>query len=145
MKRRIRSTTLILACCSIGLLGFPTGCGDASSSSTAIRFVDIYDASSFANETSSRAVEIPRTEWAFDGSIPSDADTLEATYGWAADQVTGFGVQDGSLAGTSKSGFPLVYVERTQVVQGNEVLHSIELKLRVSAGKNPVDPFFWRG
>ena len=69
--------------------------------------------------------DIPRTEWKFD---PPGRDKWEAGPG-----VTGLAVRDGHLSGRTTSAFPLLHVQRTTGLDNQDIVHAIEIRMRVSA------------
>jgi arylsulfatase A-like enzyme len=84
------------------------------------------------------AREIPRTEWRFDGPAPARAPSaFAATRGWEAGPgVTGLTIRDGRLAGRTTSDFPVLHLERTTGVDNPDLVHAVEIRMRVSGGGN---------
>src|SRR6185295_16057981 len=80
----------------------------------------------------------PRSEWRFDGPTPSPPPArFAATRGFEAGPgVSGLEVKDGRLAGLSTSDFPLLHLERPVVPEDKDLLHEVEVRLRVSKGAN---------
>jgi arylsulfatase A-like enzyme len=59
------------------------------------------------------------------------------TLGWQAGPgVADLAVRDGRLAGRTTDDFPLLSVERTSDVDGRDLVHAVEVRLRTSAGAN---------
>ncbi len=108
-----------------------TGCGGKEPAPGVIRLQDVFDTA--VVEGSPVSVEaLPRTEWRFD--LPGGQD-------WKAGVgVDGLEVSEGRLTGRTTTDFPIIHVERgasaPDNVDGADVLHAIELRLRVSAGEN---------
>lgn len=60
----------------------------------------------------------------------------DATLGWKAGPgVSGLRIVDGRLSGRSTTEFPVIYAERP-VMDANDVLHSLDLRIRVDGGAN---------
>ena len=77
--------------------------------------------------------ELPRTEWRFDQTMPEAG----SNQGWQAGPgVAGLGVREDRLAGTTTSATPIVHVTRTTGLQDFDLLHSVEIRMRASAGAN---------
>jgi hypothetical protein len=79
-----------------------------------------------------------RTEWRFDGPAPVPAPAARAaTRGWEGGPgVTALTITNGLLTGRTTSPTSLLRIERTTDVQVADQLHSIEIRIRVSAGAN---------
>ena len=70
--------------------------------------------------------------------MPAPA-AFAATRGWEAGPgVAGLTITNGLLTGRTTSPFALLRIERTSDVQVADQLHSIEVRIRVSAGSKPV-------
>jgi arylsulfatase A-like enzyme len=105
-----------------------TACGpEPPGAPVTVRLVDLFPSATVAG--GGEAVpDLPRTEWLFDGG--------EDESGWqVAAGVDGLTVADGVLSGRASSGFPLVWAESTSEVPDSEVLHAVEVRARVSAGR----------
>ena len=93
---------------------------------------------------------IERTEWRFDGEgtvgLPEETegsgeddngnadDTLLATYGWEAyNDIDDLMVREGHLVGTTGA-LPLLHTTRPAALDENDLLHSVEIAMRVSEG-----------
>ena len=106
-----------------------------SSKPVAIRLVDLYKASSLASPTTRPVVPVPRTEWRFDGPAPQADAPLPATRGWNGGAgVRGLTVREGRLEGVATTLTPLLHVERKTGVDDRDLVHEIQVRLRVSAG-----------
>src|SRR6267142_1989722 len=79
-----------------------------------------------------------RTEWKFGGAVaPRVPEKLAVTLGWEAlSGVSGLSVHDGRLTGKTTADFPTIHLERTSGLDSRDLLHSMEIRLRVSAGAN---------
>ncbi|MHC4560955.1 MAG: sulfatase, partial [Planctomycetota bacterium] len=89
--------------------------------------------------TPQEAITIPpRTEWRFDGSVPSPSgEKNPATLDWQAfREVTDLQVRDGRLVGHCMSTRPLIRVEMTSRPDDTDLLHSVEVRMCASAGAN---------
>jgi arylsulfatase A-like enzyme len=88
--------------------------------------VDLFDEAKVEGAAADE-VEIPRTEWRFDGS----------SAGWIAGPgVRSLAVREGKLVGRTTSATPVLYVKRTTGLQDFDLLHAVEIRMRVSAGAN---------
>ena len=113
-------------------------CGSDSSEPVAIRLVD-----QFRPELVSGAptrVNAPQhVAWNFgepsrEGNAASSA---AANLGWKAGHgISGMRVRDGRLVGRTTNNSPILYVEQENPGDGRDLLHSIELRLRVDKGTN---------
>ncbi|MBI3448662.1 MAG: sulfatase [Acidobacteria bacterium] len=104
------------------------------SESPSIRLVDLVDPSAVQGKAVVPASKIARTEWRFDGDAPKGPDSAAAaTRGFKAEAgVKEFAVRGGRLAGTTTTDFPVIHVERTSGLQDHDLLHAVEVRLKVS-------------
>ncbi|MHC4752727.1 MAG: sulfatase, partial [Planctomycetota bacterium] len=112
--------------------------GSTTRGPVAIHLVDEFKPENVEG-TSEEGVTIPpRTEWRFDGSTPSPSgETNSATLGWQViEGLTDLQVRDGRLVGRSTGDCPIIYAERTVGLDEPDLLHAIEIRMRVSAGAN---------
>jgi arylsulfatase A-like enzyme len=73
-------------------------------------------------------------QWRFDGPAGDVPEKLRATHGWeVAAAVDSLAIREGRLAGRSTAALPLLHFARTTGLDP-DLLHSIEVRLRVSAG-----------
>ena len=123
--------------CAIFVLAMlMVGCGSSASDQVAMRLVDVFEPAAVEGGRSGEIALPPRTEWRFDGPTP-ELETLAETRAWEAGPgVAGLAVRAGRLVGRTTSEFPILRVERTSGLDSEDHLHSIELRLRVSAGSN---------
>ncbi len=119
-------------------------CGGAPEP-VALRLLDLFDAATIEQTVEVDPVE--PTEWRFDGEgtiaapePPEDDEEAEdfedrtATVGWAAyHDIEGLEVRDGRLVGTAGE-LPLLHAERPEELDERDLLHAIEISMRVSAG-----------
>ena len=115
-----------------------SGCSRPPSDSAAvIRLVDVFKPEAVTGGKASTR-ELPRTEWRFDGAAPAPAPAeFAATRGFEANaSVQGFGIRDGKLSGRSTNDMPLIHVARTRDLDSRDQFHSIEIRMRASAGAN---------
>jgi arylsulfatase A-like enzyme len=135
-----RRSDALFVCCLAALSAISPGCrSTATSSPTAVRLVDLYNAEQLhAASTSASATgrPIPRTEWRFDGPAPSPAPArLAATRGWEAGPgLKNLALRDARLTGTSTDDFPLIHFERTSGLEDHDQIYALELRMRASAG-----------
>ncbi len=80
----------------------------------------------------------PRTEWRFDGSVPSpSSEKNPATLGWRVfEGVADLQLRDGRLVGHCTSAHPVVRAEMASRSDDTDLLHSIEIRMCASAGAN---------
>lgn len=117
-----------------------TSCGsgrDATQTAPAIRLTDLFTEQHVVNAVAP-APPPSRTEWRFDGAPPSPAPAaFAATRGWEAGLgVTGLAISNGQLTGRTSTPVGMVRIERTSGRDVADQLHSIEIRIRVSAGAN---------
>ena len=126
-----RAAWVLTAGVLAGCTGRPDGSRDA-----AIHLLDQYKPE-LVEGRSGGGSPIPRTEWRFDGPEASPGVLKpSATRGFEAGPgVAELSVKDGRLVGRSTTSFPLVHVER-RVTEDSDLLHEVEVRLRVSAGAN---------
>ena len=135
------STTLVLVSCN------------GSPEPIALRLVDLFEAATIEGTVATDPVAA--TEWRFDGEgtigLPEPIESTEndeteeddaeepedrsATFGWAAlNDVEDVDVVDGRLVGTT-SELPLLHAVRPDdLLDENDLLHAVEISMRVSAG-----------
>lgn len=114
-------------------------CARSDESSTGpIRLVDLFKPEAVSGTPAGPQQTVPATEWRFDGPAPAPAPAeFPATRGFEASaSVQEFGIRDGRLAGRSTNDAPLVRVARTRDLDSPDQFHSIEIRLRASAGVN---------
>ena len=106
-------------------------------SGAVIRLVDAFKPEAVTGGKPSTR-ELPKTEWRFDGAAPTPAPAeFAATRGFEANSnVQGFAIRDGKLTGRSTSEMPLIRVSRTRDLDSRDQFHSIEIRMRASAGAN---------
>jgi arylsulfatase A-like enzyme len=103
-----------------------------------LRLADVFEAERVAGPAAPAGAIPPRTEWRFDGPPPSLKEpALQATRGFRANAgVQELRVREGRLEGRTSSGNGVLLVERTRGLDDPDLLHAIEVRARVSAGKN---------
>ena len=103
----------------------------------AIRLTDLFNEKSVI-DAATPAPPPARTEWRFDGPAPVPAPAaFAATRGWEAGPgVAGLTITNGLLTGRTTSSTALLRIERGSDLQVADQLHSIEIRIRVSAGAN---------
>ncbi|HXV61203.1 MAG TPA: sulfatase [Vicinamibacteria bacterium] len=100
-----------------------------SEESRPIRLVDVFADEMVEGRPATPPEPPPRTEWTF-------AETTGTAGFDAFADVSGLAVREGRLAGRATSDFPLLHVERTEGLDNRDQLHSIEVRMRASAGAN---------
>lgn len=127
-----------------------TGCAPTSGGApAAIRLVDDFEASLVDGKPAAPDVKPPRTEWRFDGDAhpatweaggakdKAAAAALAAMRGWEAGPgIDGLAIRNGRLTATSTAEFPILHVERTPVHADQDLLYSVQVRMRASAGTN---------
>jgi arylsulfatase A-like enzyme len=118
-----------------------------------IRLIDRFDAKGVEGSASGKTVAVtPRTEWRFDGAPPKPRPSaaapssvsarpasapFPATRGFEAGPgVAALAVRDGLLVGRSTTADPILHVERISGLDNADQLHSVVVRMRVSAGTN---------
>jgi arylsulfatase A-like enzyme len=97
----------------------------STSTPAAIRLVDEVKKETIAGGGAPHR-DIPRTEWRFDQPVKEKWDALAG--------VAGLAVKDGTLSGRTSTTFPVIHVQQTKGLDNQDILHAIELRMRVSAG-----------
>ncbi len=128
--------TLLLVACS-----GPTG------SQGPVRLVDRFQEDMVMGAPTEVREAEPLGLWDF--TIEVDAESAP-NLGWkAGDGVSGLSVVEGRLTGKARTDFPIIYVKRTQQLDENDLVHSVEIRMRASEGTNlrisgagPEDPDF---
>ena len=97
-----------------------------------IRIIDDFESAMV--QGSPPAAEPERTEWRFDGDGTIEAsEEDEDTYGWTAlNDVEGFAVRDGTLAGTTGE-VPILLGVWPDVPDDDEPLYAIEVRMEAEA------------
>jgi arylsulfatase A-like enzyme len=95
----------------------------------AIRLVDVFQDEMVEGRKATPPALPPRTEWRFAEASGGSAFT-------AFDGASGLTVRDGLLVGRAAIAMPILHVERTTALESRDQLHSIEIRMRVSGGKN---------
>jgi arylsulfatase A-like enzyme len=116
-----------------------TSCGRSREADPGpIRLVDLFKPEAVSGTPAGAQQTVPRTEWRFDGPAPEPAPAeFPATRGFEASaSVQAFGIRDGRLTGRSTTDVPLVRVARTRDLDSPDQFHSIEIRMRASAGAN---------
>ncbi len=112
-------------------LGALAGCAPPPEGPPVVRLVDLFPQATIegAAETATASDD---GGWRFDAEPEPGGD---ATRGWRAGSgVEALGVRDGRLAGRSTGDFPVIHAERAGGEDDEDLLHAVELRLRVSAG-----------
>ncbi len=124
---RLRCAPLILAvlaACS----------GRPGSSAVTIRLADLYKPDMLEGGSSGLAPALPRTEIRFDTPVPG-ADKLAATHAFKAGPgIASLALREGRLAGQTTEDVAILDLERTTGLEDRDVIDSVEIRARVSAG-----------
>ena len=122
---------------AVALLVLTVACGGGSGEGGGvIRLFDRFSSDSVSGTPSTSAQSPDSIAWRFDGTPPTAEDNAE-TWGWeAGSDVRGLEVADGMLSGTSSGDFPIVAAMWTGTIDDRDVLHAVEVRIRVSDGAN---------
>ena len=119
---------------ALALLG-ATGCGRKSETGVT-RLVDHFKKEMVKGSPAKRGSLEPFAQWSFVEPAPAGS-TEKSALGWnAADGVAGLAHKDGRLKGRTTSQFPIIYVERQNKLDTQDLLYAIEVRMRVSKGTN---------
>ena len=127
--------------CFMPLAGLAAGCGNGSATAdrpASIALVDLFGRDGVEVSDSPSISIPPRAAWRFAAPVRSDVpEATAATWGWTGQGgVTDLAVRDGRLVGETNSDFPILHVTWDDDEGAADDLHSIEIRLRVSAGEN---------
>ena len=107
-----------------------TACNRANQSHM-VRLVDLFDKAKVEGNPTKKAPPSAAL-WDFTKASKDSGDPM---LGWkAGDGVTGLKVVDGKLTGSSTTDFPIIYVSRPKTVDVKDMLDSVQVRVRVSAG-----------
>jgi arylsulfatase A-like enzyme len=103
-----------------------------------IRLVDLFKPEVVSGGAPKSERELPRTEWRFDGPAPTPAPKEFAdTRGvQAGPNVQGLAIREGRLTGKASGDVPVLRIARTRDLDSRDQFHSIEIRMRASAGSN---------
>lgn len=123
---------------TVSLLLLLANCGGGSSGPVAIRLVDQFRPE-LVTGAPARVNKPEGVAWNF--GEPSGAGNSQASaelnLGWKAGHgVAGLRIRDGRLVGRTTNDSPIIYVQQQEPGDGRDLLHSIELRLRVDKGVN---------
>ena len=122
-------------------------CSGPSGSQGPVRLVDRFQEDMVMGAPTEVREAEPLGLWHF--TIEVDAESAP-NLGWkAGDGVSGLSVVEGRLTGKARTDFSIIYVKRTQQLDENHLVHSVEIRMRASEGTNlrisgagPEDPDF---
>ncbi len=133
--KRILTAAVILAGACVA------GCSrsDSTAETSAIRLVDLFEPRFVSGSPAKPARTIPRTEWRFDAAASAPASSSAGSPGvrpWKQGPgVAGLTIGDGRLTGRTTDDFPILHIERTSGLDNHDLLHAVEIRMRVSAGR----------
>ena len=107
---------------AVALGGYLRWPKDAATEPVAIRLVDLFEPAAVAGGAPA-AREIPRTEW-------------KGAEWKAGPGVGGVTVREGRLVGRATTGFPILHLTRASGFDSRDLVHAIEVRMKVSAGGN---------
>ena len=135
----MKTTAAFAAWTCAGLLvAFASGCtANRSTTPVAVRLVDLYKPEAVENRETP-ALPPPRTEWRFDSPAPQPVHARAGvTRGWEAfHSISGLAVREGKLVGRATDELPILHLERTSGLEEPDLVHEVQVRLRVSAGAN---------
>jgi arylsulfatase A-like enzyme len=103
------------------------GCDTTEQSASPLRLVDLFHEAAVTGARAPGDPAAPRLEWTF-------AATASDRGGWRAHGVRELEVRDGRLGGLATSKTPLIHVVLDQLFEKDDLLHSVEIAVRVSEG-----------
>ena len=104
-----------------------------------IRLHDVFSADDIKGRLNQEELKISRTLWKFDGSefAPAVTNDAPATFGWRAGPGSSpLEVREGRLVGNATNAYPIIHVERASGAEDLDLLHALEIRMRVSSGTN---------
>ena len=123
---------------TLALLLILSACSNDSTSPVAIRLVDAF-LPEMVSGAPTRVDVSQGIGWNFGESqgLGSSRDSPPTNLGWKAGHgVTGLRIRDGRLSGRTTNDSPIIYVQQQEPGDGRDLLHYIELRLRVDKGFN---------
>jgi arylsulfatase A-like enzyme len=100
-----------------------------------LRLVDLYRPTQVEGRVAEGVLTRARTEWRFDGPSPPEPGRLPLTRGWEAGPGTAdLVLSEGRLVGRATDDHPILHLERTSGLEDKDLLHEVQIRLRVSAG-----------
>jgi arylsulfatase A-like enzyme len=116
---------------------FTTGCKRSEAIPPTQRLIDLYKPEQVEG-TAPRAAAPAAVEWRFDGPPPSPAPAVAAEMrGWEGLRgVSGLAVRQGRLVGRTQGEFPILHVERKTGLDDRDLVHEVQVRMRVSAPGN---------
>jgi arylsulfatase len=139
MARHSRRVELAAAIALVALGGCSDrtgGSGGREARATPVRLVDVFKPNAVQGSAAETVARDPIAQWRFDDDAPGAGGPAVATRGWEAHNVSGLAIRDGKLVGRSVSGFPMVTIVRTTLLDNADQVHGFEVRARVSGGKN---------
>lgn len=116
------------AAMALGLVPFLAGCARREAAPLAIHLVDLYHPEAVEGRTPTLAPPTPM-QWRFDGR--------EGAKGWEAfTGVSGLEVRGGRLVGRASDDLPVLHLALPTASENPDLVHEVQLRLRVSAGAN---------
>ncbi len=139
-RHRVRSALLgaggifseALALAAVFSVALLSGCGGGSSEGV-IRLIDEFREDMVQGTPTKIAPAETTGSWNF-GEIEEGAPAM---LGWKAGVgVSGLEVRDGRLRGRSTTDFPIIWAELEETPDTTDLLHAVEVRMRVSRGAN---------
>ena len=118
---------------AVTALALTVACG-AAPEPVSVRLVDLFQPDAVAGSPTIAPPQ--RTEWRFDGALSDAGDFADTGGVEAGPGVDGLAIRDGRLVGHTTSDFPLLRVERTGDLEAQDQVYAIEVRMRVSDGRN---------
>lgn len=124
----------------LGALGLTCACRpQPASPQSVIRLHDIFAAEDIKGRLTKEELKVNRTAWKFDGSefAPAVTNDAPATLGWRPGPGSSpLEIKEGRLVGKSTNSHPIIYLERASGTDDLDLLHALEVRMRISAGTN---------
>ena len=142
MGGRIRMNAAVGLLMFVSVATLAAGCGEGPATADgppSIALVDRFGQEGIEVSDSPTLSIAPRAAWRFGDPAPAGLPHATATtLGWTSHgDVTDLSVRDGRLVGETNGDFPILHVTWDDDRGGRpDDLHSVEIRLRVSAGEN---------
>ena len=132
----------------LGLMMGVVSCSGPTDSPAVFRLVDGFKGEMVSGAPATVRPPEPLALWDF--GAPVEGKELAGNLGWqVGDGVAGVAVRKGRLSGKARTDYPIVYTRRTENLDDNDLLHSVEIQMRASRGTElristagPEDPEF---
>ena len=111
-------------------------CSGPHSNQATLRLVDRFQEDMVKGAPTEVGHIEPLGLWDFTQDAETGGET-PVNLGWmAGDGVSGLSVREGRLKGRPRTDFPIIYVKRSRRLDEDDLLHSVEIRMRASEGTN---------